>query len=121
MILIIDRWTYPYIPILSEELIKYLQTPLPFIMGIESDLYEVAKEYLNEEDDVFVVFFGKNIVIPYSLQEKNLNLKKLFKEKQISTFPEENENYISSKLNDLKKSIQQNPQAKYNMVKIMLN
>ena len=53
-----NRWTYPYIPILSEELVKYLQTPLPFIMGIDKFMLDLVKEYLNEEDEVFMVFLN---------------------------------------------------------------
>ena len=75
------RWTYPYIPILSDELVKYLQTPLPFIMGIDKFMMDLVKEFLNiEEDDVFLVYIDTNVkenkIEKFSI-EKSKKKKKL--------------------------------------------
>ena len=45
------RWVYAYIPILSIELLKFIQSPLPFIMGIDSLMIKKICEYLKEEEE----------------------------------------------------------------------
>jgi hypothetical protein len=87
-------------------------------MGIENDLYEVAKEHLNEEDDVFLVYVDKNIVVPYSPKEKKVNLKQYFKEKNISHFPEQNEKEILQKVKEIKKVLTDNQITNINLVNI---
>lgn len=75
------RWTYPYIPILSEELVKYLQTPLPFLMGIDTFMIDLVNEYLNEDDNVFMVYLNTkdkdNNIEKFSVNKTKKKKKKL--------------------------------------------
>ena len=103
---------------MSKELLKYLQTPLPFIMGIESDLFKIAEEYLNYEDDVFLIYIDKNEIKPYQFKEKKVD-KQFLKEKEIEYFPEDNWNQIYSNLKEIQKTISKNPKAEINQVKLI--
>ncbi len=45
-------------------MIKYLQSFMPFVMGIEERLYSLAEPYLEEgENIIFVVFIEKNKIV----------------------------------------------------------
>ena len=74
-------------------------------MGIENNLFESANEYLNEEDDVFLVYIGKNTILPYSIKGKKINIKDIIIEKSISFFPVDNEKEITNKLKEINKKL----------------
>lgn len=65
------EWIHTYIPILSEEMIKYLQSFMPFIMGIDETMFKLAEEYLDEENTIYIVNIKKNQIDV----SKNRNLK----------------------------------------------
>jgi hypothetical protein len=73
--IILNRWIHTYIPVLSEEMIKYLQSFMPFIMGIEMNLLNTAKQYLNEEETIYLVYIKKNLV-DISSNRKGKKLKR---------------------------------------------
>lgn len=70
------KWCNPLIPVLSEDLIKFLQCPSPFIMGLEEGLYFLAKEYLNTHEGIFIINLDKDEVVT-SLTYKKVNKKVL--------------------------------------------
>lgn len=70
------KWVNTYIPVLSEELIKFLQSFIPFIMGIEESLMPIAKEYLSSDDGIYIINIDKNI-IEISQKSKKINKKNL--------------------------------------------
>ena len=74
-------------------------------MGIDENLYDIAEDYINEDDDVFLVYISKNSIMPYSKKDKKTNMKQLFKEKSISPYPEEIEKENLSMLKELKKAL----------------
>ena len=62
------KWINPFLPILSLNTVKFLQTPVPFIMGIDEFLLKYA---LNSKD----IYIGKEIII-YNISSKSFTLSK---------------------------------------------
>ena len=52
-------WTCAFIPVVTENLVKYLQTPMPFLMGIEEHLYQFVGEFIDEEEGIVVFNLAK--------------------------------------------------------------
>ena len=46
-------------------------------MGIDITMINIAMEYLNEEEDIFLVYINKNIVTKFAKKEKKLSSKLL--------------------------------------------
>lgn len=80
---------------------NYLQTPFPFIMGVDSELFEIGKEFLRDEDDVFIINMNKKTISKFQSKEKKVSKDQLYL--NINQFPEENEKELVSFLRDLKK------------------
>lgn len=55
------KWVNTYIPILSEKMIKYIQSFMPFIMGLEKSMFDIAKNYMDQED-IYLVFINRNLI-----------------------------------------------------------
>ena len=72
------QWIHTYIPIMSDQMIKYLETFLPFLNGINESLMPYVKETLIEnEDEVYIIYIDKNkIDINYSLRGHKVKIKK---------------------------------------------
>ncbi|MCQ2818593.1 MAG: hypothetical protein MJ252_15095 [archaeon] len=73
------QWIHTYIPIMSDQMIQYLQTFLPFINGIHETLLPFVQETLVEnEDEVFMVYIDCDEVKrkPKSRIDLNRNLLK---------------------------------------------
>ena len=73
------QWIHTYIPIMSDQMIKYLETFLPFLNGINESLMPYVKETLIEnEDEVYIIYIDKNkIDINYSLRGHKVKIKKI--------------------------------------------
>ena len=56
-------------------MIKYLQSFMPFIMGIDETLLNHAKPYIAEEDSIYLVYIKKDY-IDISSNKKGKKLKK---------------------------------------------
>ena len=46
-------------------------------MGIDITMINLAMEYLNEEEDIFLVYINKNNVSKFSKKEKKFSTKQL--------------------------------------------
>lgn len=78
------KWNNVYIPVLSEDMINFLQCFMPFIMGLEESLYFLAKPQLDslkdmenyEKKELFIVNLEKNtietLLKPKKITKKNL-------------------------------------------------
>ena len=62
------KWTNPFLPILSLNTFQFLQTPVPYIMGLDEYLLKYAYNSKN-------IYFGKEIII-YNLMTKNFILSR---------------------------------------------
>ena len=89
------EWINTCIPIMSEQMTRYLQTFLPFVNAINDNLYENnAKSALSEaEEGIFLIFIGKN-GIHYS--------KDNFQRQNLAPIPKEIQEKLSRELNSLK-------------------
>lgn len=96
-------WTNPFLPILSLNTFQFLQTPVPYIMGLDEYLLKYAYNSKN-------IYFGKEIII-YNLMTKNFILsrtkkkaskKDIIHEFKLNFLPEKIENYMNIKLKELK-------------------
>ena len=72
------QWIHTYIPIMSDQMIKYLETFLPFLNGINETLMPFVKDTLIEnEDEVYIIYIAKNqIDINLSLRGKKIKIQK---------------------------------------------
>ena len=69
------KWVNTYIPVLSEELLKFLQSFMPFIMGINENNYPLCLEYLDSEE-IFIVNINRDTIV-VSKSNKKINRKEL--------------------------------------------
>ena len=111
------QWTHTYIPIMSDQMLKYLETFLPFINGINSSLMPLVTELyqtgdMEESEEMFLIYIsihkfrlgttliGKNIkkykyvednipALPYYLEKELKNKLKKIKD-DIETFQKKN-------------------------------
>ena len=76
------QWVHTFIPIMSDQMIKYLETFLPYCNGIHISLKDLAKETLEEDSDdddrVFLFYLKKNNS-EISLSGKKTNFNKYVK------------------------------------------
>ena len=55
------NWKYTYIPLLSFNMLKFLQSFLPFIMGIDNSMMEYAKNnYIEKQNNITIIYLRKN-------------------------------------------------------------
>ena len=113
------QWTHTCIPIMSDQMLKYLQTFLPFINGINSSLLDYVKEVFseiegNETDEVFIININKNkniskdiITYSSSLINKKINFEKYI-QNNVPTLPFYLERILRKKLKKLESEINSN-------------
>ena len=100
------QWVHTYIPIMSDQMLKYLETFLPFLNGInESLMSSVEKVFtegeVEEDDEVFLIYIRENkIKLSSTLRGKMKKFDKYIQD-NIPTLP----NYLEKELkNKLKKA-----------------
>ena len=55
------NWKYTYVTLLSINMLKFLQSFLPFIMGIDSNMMEYAKNnYIEKQNNITIIYLRKN-------------------------------------------------------------
>ena len=71
------QWIHPYIPIMSTQMLKYLETFLPFINGIHVSLMNWVEKIFQDgeslEDEVFLVYIKTDEINISSSFKKNKN------------------------------------------------
>ena len=119
------KWIHTYIPIMSEEMINYIETFLPFVNGVHNSLLHLIKKLIKEnacetennsssstssndsgnEDAFFVIYITEN-KIGLSLEFKN-NFKKVkhYIKENIPELPHILEKELYNKLKKIKKEI----------------
>ena len=104
------KWVHTYIPIMSDQMLKYLETFLPFLNGIHESLMgsvdKIFKENEAETDDgeeVFLIYINKNeITLGSTLKkEKKVNFRKYV---QSNVLPLPFEKDLKKELNNIKSS-----------------
>ena len=90
------KWIHTYIPIMSDQMLKYLETFLPFLNGIHKSLMKFVEDIfkegeLEESDEVFLVYINKGdlgeITLSSSLKKSKLKSSKFSKYIQNNVLP----------------------------------
>ena len=108
------QWMHTYIPIMSDQMLQYLETFLPFINGINNtllplvkDLYETGDMEQNEE--IFLIYIKENkLNLGTNLIGKNLKKKYKYKyvEENVPSLPNTCEKELKKKLKKIKDDIE---------------
>jgi hypothetical protein len=104
------NWKYTYIPLLSFSMLKFLQSFLPFIMGIDNNMLEYSKNnYIDKQSNIIIIVLKKNkksfiqeenpdenadIEIPTKLKDMLINNLKIISKKSVKKNQKE-ENILS--------------------------
>ena len=100
------KWVHTYIPIMSEQMLKYLESFLPFVNGIHTSLMPLVKNIFNEgemdeNEEVFLVYIKENdITIGSSLKKKRIKMSKYIQNNVLS-LPVNIEKELKKKLVDV--------------------
>ena len=96
-------WTNPFLPILSLTTVEYLQSPVPFIMGLDEYLlkyaYNSKKIYIGKEIIMFNLM-TKNFIL--SRTRKKANKKEIMHEFKLNFLPVKIENFMNIELKKIK-------------------
>lgn len=104
------QWIHTYIPIMSDQMIKYLETFLPFINGINTSLMDLVTEIFKENEaesneEVFLVYISESkFRIGNYLTKKNIKKYKYLQD-NIPALPVQLEKELKSKLKKLKDDV----------------
>ena len=100
------QWIHTYIPIMSDQMLKYLETFLPFLNGIHDSLMPLVKEIFLECDldneEVFLIYINDDkIKLASSLNGKKIKTDKYIQE-NIPPFPSDLEKKLKHELKKMK-------------------
>ena len=101
------QWVHTYIPIMSDQMLKYLETFLPFLNGInESLMSSVVKVFsegeIEEDDEVFLIYIRENkIKLSSTLRGKTKKFEKYIQD-TIPSIPFSLEKELKNKLKKVK-------------------
>ena len=106
------QWIHTYIPIMSDQMLKYLETFLPFLNGINKSLFHLAEKVfkegeMDEDDEVFIINIydiNSTIKLSSSLKGKNKKLEKYIQD-NIPAIPSQLEKELRNKLKNCKKEL----------------
>lgn len=105
------NWVNIYIPVLSLNTVKFLQSIIPFIMGIDEFLlnFSIKNEYINTNcengnNNIVYVDIERNLIYLDPIKKKNETKKKMHKILGIPDFPEKITKKLGNKLKEIKKS-----------------
>ena len=106
-------WTNPFLPVLSFKTVQFLQSPVPYIMGLD----EYMLRYANESSNIYL---GNDMII-YNLMtnqfisnktKKRIHKKDIFHEFKLPTIPDKIGDYIYKELKVIKKIMEKNEKYK---------
>ena len=103
------KWVHTYIPIMSDQMLKYLETFLPFLNGIHSSLMDSVTQLFNhseieDEEDIFLIYNKEGrIDLSSSLKKKKKKVSKYI-QANVPALPVEIEKKLKHKLYEIKDS-----------------
>ena len=105
------QWIHTYIPIMSDQMVKYLETFLPFINGINTSLMNLVTEVFEENEaesseEVFLVYISENKFRIGNYLTKNNKKKYKYLQDNIPALPVQLEKELKSKLRKLKDEVE---------------
>ena len=105
------QWMHTYIPIMSNQMLQYLETFLPFINGINISFLPLVKELYQADDmeqneEIFLIYIqDKKFKLGTNLIGKNKNNHKYF-EANVPSLPNNLEKELKNKLKKIKDEIE---------------
>ena len=112
------QWIHTYIPIMSAQMLKYLETFLPFLNGIHESLMNSVEKLFKEEEsgeneEIILIYIQKGEIVLSSSFQKNKNKLSKFIQNNIPPLPFEKElkkelKIIESNKNKIKNDILEN-------------
>ena len=104
-------WVNPFIPILSLTTVKFLQSIIPFVMGIDEFLFKfsINNDYLDKLNDNNIVFVDiENKMISLDLEtillrKKIFFRKNIIKQLNLPSLPEKIEKFLVKEIKECKK------------------
>ena len=101
------QWIHTYIPIMSDQMLKYLETFLPFLNGVHDSLMPLVKEIFLESDleneEVFLIDINDDkIKLASSLNNKKKIKADKYIQENIPPFPSDLEKKLKNELKKLK-------------------
>ena len=108
-------WINPFLPVLSIKTVQFLQSPVPYIMGLDEYLFK----YANESNSIYfgtdmIIFNIMNNQFISSKTKKRIHKKEIFHEFRLPTIPDKIGDYIYKELKNIKKIIEKNKKEKLN-------
>ena len=100
------QWIHTYIPIMSDQMIKYLETFLPFVNGISESLMPIVRDTLIEnEDEVYIIYvYNKEISANLAFKKKKFNVRDHI-DKTVPSLPKHLQKKLQENLKKIKKQI----------------
>ena len=97
-------WTNTFAPVLSTKTVRFLHSPVPFVMGIDEYLlsYSVEEKYVNPDMIIFNIMTNKFIS---GKTLKRIHKKEIFKEFNLPIISSKIREYIEKELKNIKKQI----------------
>ena len=106
-------WINPFLPVLSIKTVQFLQSPVPYIMGLDEYLLKYANEskfiYLGTD---MIIFNLMNNQFISSKTKKRIHKKEIFHEFKLPTIPDKIGDFIYKELKNIKKIIEKNEKYK---------
>ena len=118
-------WVHTYIPIMSDQMIKYLETFLPFLNGINSTLMPLVKEiFMNNEvedsEEVFLIYINLDKFRLGSSLISNSKKKYKYLQENVPALPALMEKSLKLKLKKIKEELEKPKRKKINLNEIDL-
>ena len=104
------QWIHTYIPIMSDQMLKYLETFLPFLNGIHLSLMPLVSELfktgeMEEGEEMFLIYINKSkFRLGSTLIDKNIKKYK-YVEENVPALPSNLEKELKNKLKKIKDEI----------------
>ena len=123
------KWVHTYIPIMSDQMLKYLETFLPFLNGIHRSLMKFVEDIfqegeIEESDEIFLVYINKgdlgDITLSSSLKKGKVKFSKYV---QNNVLPLPFEKDLKAKLKSIesqRKSLKRESKSNYNETHALL-
>jgi len=107
------QWMHTYIPIMSDQMLKYLETFLPFLNGINSSLMPLVTELfqtgdMEESEEMYLIYINEDkLKLGSTLIGKNIKIKNYIEE-NMPNLPSNLEKGLKFKLKKIKDDIYYN-------------
>ena len=106
-------WSNSFLPVLSNKTVKFMQSPVPYIMGLDEYLlkYSYDSKYIYQGSDMIIFNIMTNQFISHKTK-KRIHKKEIFHEFKLPTIPDKIGDSLYKELKNIKKIIEKNEKNK---------